>query len=296
MLVLLGAGLQPNEGHYRLAVENAGYRVAAEDSAQQHHGGTVAGLVSAENAAAQLKEWRQQFTRVRPVLIGDPRSLSESDSADLALATAPTLAPNAAADDIHRTLAFLSRGDRWLLGELEHLDRNAKQLVDNEFCEWTRSRPGIIGIVQVARFVPVQQLTNTLRRLIENAYNLLDSLPQEKLSVQDLWNVTLLIAVPIKESEIDRDSEIARSLHAISGDLTGSRKVVLWFDRRVADYFGPLGEGRHFWKLSSDDPLRQTLERLATDSAEREALEMVFKRRLSQEDIEELLRVLSRHE
>jgi hypothetical protein len=131
--------------------------------------------------------------------------------------------------------------------------------------------------------------------LIQHAYSLLDRLPREKLSVQDIWNVTLLIAVPIKELDLGRDSDIARSLHSISRDVTGSRKVVLWLDRRVADYFGPLGEGRQLWKLSSDDPLRGTLERLATDSVEREALEMVFKRRLSQENIEELLRVLSRH-
>jgi hypothetical protein len=142
---------------------------------------------------------------------------------------------------------------------------------------------------------PIQQLTNLLRRLIEHAYTLLDTLPKEKLSVQDIWNVTLLIAMPIKESELDRNSEIAKSVDAISRDVTGSRKVVLWFDRRIGDYFGPLGEGRNLWKLSSDDPLRRTLERLATDLVEREALETIFKRRLSQEDIDELLRVLSRH-
>jgi len=192
-------------------------------------------------------------------------------------------------------LAFLGRGDGWLLGELLQLDRNAKQIVDDELCQWVRSRPGIIGIVQLARLAPIEQQTNILRRLIERAYNLLDRLPQEKLSVQDIWNVTLLIAVPIMESELDRDSDIARSLHSISFDVTGSRKLVLWFDRRVGDYFGPLGAGRHLWKLSSDDPLRQTLERLAADSVEREALESVFKRRLSQEDIDELLRVLGRH-
>ena len=292
MLVLLGAALQPNEGHYRLALENAGYRVAAGDPAQPQQDGAVIGLVNAENAVAQLDQWRRQFARVRPILIGDPTSFFNSK--DLALAAAPTLPANAAIDDLLRLLAFLSRGG--LLAELVHLDRNAKQLVDDEFCEWVRSRPGIIGIVQVARFAPIQQLTNILRRLIEHAYNLLDRLPQEKLSLQDIWNVTLLISVPIKESELDRDSDIARSLHAVSRNVTGSRKVILWFDRRVADYFGPLGEGRHLWKLSSDDPLRQTLERLATDSVEREALEMVFKSRLSQEDIEELLRVLSRHE
>lgn len=294
MLVLLSAGLQPNEGHYRLALENEGYRVAGRDLAEQHQDGTVVGLVNAENAVVQLREWRRHFARVRPVLIGDPMSFS--DSADLALETAPTLAANAATDDLLRMMALLSRGDGWLLAELLHLDRSAKELAGDEFCEWVRSRPGIIGIVQAARFAPIQQLTSNLRRLIQHAYTLLDRLPQEKLSVQDIWNVTLLIAVPIKELDLGRDSDIARSLHSISRDVTGSRKVILWLDRHVTDYFGPLGEGRHLWKLSSDDPLRETLERLATDSVEREALEMVFKRRLSQEDIEELLRVLSRHE
>lgn len=293
MRVLLGRGLQPNEGHYRLALESAGYGVVDGDPNQQPDEGAAVALVNAENAVAQLNDWRQQFARVHPVLIGDPMSFF--DSADLALAAAPTLATNAATDDLMRTLAFFARGDGWLLGELERLDRKAQQLVDDEFCEWVKSRPGIIGIVQLVRFAPIQQLTNLLRRLIGHAYTLLDRLPQEKLSVQDIWNVTLLIAVPIKESELDRDSEIAKALDTISRDMTGSRKVVLWFDRGIADYFGPLGEGRHLWKLSSDDPLRRTLERLATDSVEREALETIFKRRLSQEDIDELLRVLSRN-
>lgn len=289
MIVLL----QPSEEHYRLALERAGYRVVAGDRAEQHQDGTAIALVNTENAVRQLKEWRKQFARVRPVLIGDPASFF--DSADLDLAAAPTLAANASTDDLLRMLAFLGRGDGWLLGELLQLDRNAKQIVDDELCQWVRSRPGIIGIVQLARFAAIEQLTNILRRLIEHAYNLLDRLPQEKLSVQDMWNVTLLIAVPIMESELDRDSDIARSLHSISLDVTGSRKLILWFDRRVGDYFGPLGAGRHLWKLSSDDPLRQTLGRLAADSVEREALEIVFKRRLSQEDIDELLRVLGRH-
>jgi hypothetical protein len=77
--------------------------------------------------------------------------------------------------------------------------------------------------------------------------------------------------------------------------VTGSRKLVLWFDRTVGEYFGRLGEGRESWKLSSDDPLRQTLERVAANSEERNALEVIFKSRLSQEDIDELLQELSKH-
>jgi hypothetical protein len=293
MLVLLGTGLEPNEEHYKIALEGAGYHVVAGTWAQEQQDPAVVGFVKAENAVAQLKQWRQRFTHVRPVLISDSTSLFDPE--DLALAAAPALATTATRDDLLRTLAFLARGDGWLLRELLHLDGNARQLVEDEFCEWVRSRPGIIGIVQLARFAPIQQSTNILRRLIEHAYTLLDRLPQEKLSVQDIWNVTLLIAVPVAESELNRDSEIARALDAISRDVKGSRKVILWFDRSIGDYFGPLGEGRNLWKLSSDDPLRRTLEHVATDHVEREALEIIFKRRLSQEDIDELLRVLSRH-
>jgi len=289
MIVLL----QPREEHYRLALESAGYHVTVGDLTQQHHDGEAIALVNTENAVAQLRVWRQKFARVRPVVIGDPLSLV--DSADLSLAAAPTLTPNVHADYVTRTLAFVSRGGGWLLGELQRLDRNAQRLVDDELCQWVRSRPGIIGIVQIARFATIEQMTNTLRRLIEHAYNLLDRLPQEKLSVQDIWNVNLLIAVPMMESELDQNSDVARSLRSISFDVRGSRKIILWFDRRVSDYFGPLGQGHHLWKLSSDDPLRQTLERVAADSAERDALEIVFKRRLSQENIDELLRVLGRH-
>jgi hypothetical protein len=197
--------------------------------------------------------------------------------------------------ELLKTLAFLSRGNGWLLKELVNLDRNAKQLVQDEFCEWVKSRPGIIGIVQLARFAPKQQLNSVLSRLIDHAYTLLDGLPQEKLSVQDIWNVTLLIAVPIGKQELDRNSDVVKSLDALVQNLTGSRKLVLWFDRTVGEYFGRLGEGRESWKLSSDDPLRQTLERVAANSEEREALEVIFKSRLSQDDIDGLLQALSKH-
>ena len=292
MRVLLGAGLQPNEEHYRRALEGAGYSVGVSSPTQHDQGEVVVALVNAENAVAQLREWRRQFMCVRLVLIGDPMSFF--DSPDLALAAAPTLSTNTSVAGLLRTLTFVARDDGWLLRELLQLDRKAKKLVEDESCEWVRSRPGIIGVVQLARSGPIQQVTNLLRRLIEHAYTLLDRLPQDRLSVQDIWNVTLLIAVSIQESELDRDSEIARLLDRISRDVSGSRKIVLWLDRRIGDYFGPLGEGRHLWKLSSEDPLRLTLEQLATDSEERGALEAIFKRRLSQEDIDELLRVLSR--
>jgi hypothetical protein len=293
VLVLLGSGLKPNEERYRRALESAGHRIVGEDSDPIQPHSVVAGLVSAEDAVDQLYTWRQRFERVRPILIGPETAFSDSE--ELILADAPTLSATADTAELLQILTLLSRSDGWLLEQLLRLDRNAKQLIADEFCEWVRSRPGIIGIVRLARIAPNRQFDSILRRLIEHAYTLLDGLPSEELSVQDVWNVTLLIAVPIRQSEIDRASPMAKSLETIARDLKGSRKLVLWSDRTVSDYFGPLGEGTQLWRLSSDDPLRQTLETVTANSLEREALEILFKSRLSQEDFEELLKALSNH-
>jgi hypothetical protein len=58
MRVVLGTGLQPNEAHYRLALESAGYSVVAGASGQQNQERSAVALVNPENAVAQLKEWR----------------------------------------------------------------------------------------------------------------------------------------------------------------------------------------------------------------------------------------------
>lgn len=293
MLFLLGSGLKPHEEQYSRTLESAGHRFVAGDSEPIQPYGAVAGLVNAEEAPDQLRKWRQRFERVHPVLIGPPTAFNDSE--DLMFAAAPTLSPTADAAELLQIMTLLSRSDGWLLEQLSKLDRNAKQLIGDDFCEWVRSRPGIIGIIRLARITPNRQSDSILRRLIEHAYTLLDGLSSEELSVQDVWNVTLLIAVPIRQSEIDRASPVAKSLETVGRDLKGSRKLILWSDRAVSDYFGPLGEGTELWRLSSDDPLRQTLETVAANSAEREALEILFKSRLSQEDFEELLKALSSH-
>ena len=237
-----------------------------------------------------LDDWNTKSFRVRPILIGDGVALK--GSLNLSLAAAPIMATNAAVDELLRIVAFVSRDDSWLLRELIRLDTHAKQLVKDDLCGWVKSRPGIVGIVQIGRVESKQEMAGVLRRLIERAYTLLDELPSDKLSIQDIWNVTLLISVPINESERDRHAESASFLDQIARDVTGSRKIVLWSDRRVADYFGPLGQGQNVWRPSSDDPLRETVRRIAANSNERNALEIIFKRRLSQDDIDELLKAL----
>jgi hypothetical protein len=292
-VLLLGADLKNTGQRHRVALEAAGYNVVMDESPDKSPSGPTVALVSGPDGAHEFRKWRQHSPRVQPALVGE--STLVITGGDLALESAPVLSSDVSLGDLLRVVAFLFRGDGWLLRELSELDRNAKQLVDDEICEWVRSRPGIIGMVRLARLqASVDHVAATFRRLVDHAYALLDKLPQEQLSVEDIWNVTLLIAVPVKEADVDRDSDVGKFLHGISQDVTGSRKLVLWVDQSVGDYFGPLGAGRHIWKLSSDDPLRQALESFAVDSLEREALEVIFKRRLSQEDIDELLRVLSR--
>ena len=94
------------------------------------------------------------------------------------LAAAPTLSPTADTAELLQILTLLSRSDGWLLEELSKLDRNAKQLIGDDLCEWVRSRPGIIGIVRLARITPNRQSDSILRRLIEHAYTLLDDSPR----------------------------------------------------------------------------------------------------------------------
>jgi hypothetical protein len=292
MRVLLGADLQTNEGFYRSALETAGYLVSAESPSHQFGNDTVVALIPSNDAASQVTELRKQSVRVLPILIGD--STSFFDVPDLTLASAPSLALEPSVDDLLRTIEFVSRGDGWLLRELLRVDAHAKQIVGDELCEWVRSRHGIIGIVRLARLESTGQLMILRRRTIEHAYSLLDDLPRDQFSVQDVWNVTLLVAVPIKEAERKQDSELNRSLNEITRDLNGARKIVLWLDSGIRDYFGPLSLGHDQSEMSSIDPLRETLARLATDSKERDALEVIFKSRLSQEDIDQLMLVLGR--
>jgi hypothetical protein len=204
VLFLLGGSLKPYEKQYSRALESAGHRFVGGDSDPIHPHGAVAGLVNVEDAADQLRKWRQRFERVRPIIMGPPTAFNDSE--DLIVAAAPTLSPTADTAELLQILTLLSRSDGWLLEQLSKLDRNAKQLIGDDLCEWVRSRPGIIGIVQLARITPNRQSDTILRRLIEHAYTLLDGLPSKELSVQDVWNVTLLIAVPIRQSEIDRAS------------------------------------------------------------------------------------------
>lgn len=289
--VVFGANLQQYIERYRDVLEQNGYSVGATRSSSAGEGRPTIGLTSTENAVFQLAEWRRSFAVVHPVLFGGSNSFL--DSSDLALATAPVLSTNASAKELLRTLSFVSRDDRWLLYELARLESGATRLIADETCAWIRSRPGILGLVQFGALTTADESANLLQRLIQHAYMILDGLPQDKLSIADIWNVTLLISVPLQESERDQATSIGPVLDRFARDVNGSRKIILWLDKEIDDYFGPLGKGHAPWRMNTGDPLRQTLDRIAANDVERDALEVVFKKRLSQDDIDRLLAALT---
>lgn len=292
MLVFLSASLQRNNEFYRSALENAGHEVIAESSSRPPVGDSVAALMTTDAAHNQLAQLRKQFARVFPVLIGDTASFV--DSSDLTLASAPTLSRHASVEELMRMIDLVSRGNGWLLRELIRIDEIAKQVVGDEMCEWVRCRDGIIGLLRFAYIEPSLHATNLLRRSIEYSYALLDNLPRQKFSLQDVWNVTLIVAVPVKKAEFNRNPTLFRPLDGLSQDLTGARKIVMYLDEGIHEYFGPLSLSHTLSELSATDPLREALTRLAVDSTERDALEAIFKSRLSQEDIDRLTQVLGR--
>ena len=79
--------LQPSEEHYKRALESAGYRVGIGDLAQYRDDDTAIAFVNVENAVVHLKVLERKFSRVRPVLIGDPAAFL--DSTDLSLCQPP---------------------------------------------------------------------------------------------------------------------------------------------------------------------------------------------------------------
>jgi hypothetical protein len=289
--VVFGANLQRYIEQHRVALEQNGYSVGATRSSSESERRPTVGLTSSENAVSELAEWRRSFAVVRPVLFGRPNSFF--DSSDLALATAPVLTTDAPASDLLRILSFLSRDDRWLLHELSELGSAVTRLIADETCAWIRSRPGILGLVQFGALTPAAASTILLQRLIQHAYVVLDGLPQDKLSIADIWNVTLLISVPLQESERDQNTSIGPVLDRFARDVNGSRKIILWLDKDLGNFFGPLGKGQAPGRINADDPLRQTLDKIAANPVERDALEVVFKKRLSQDDIDRLLMALT---
>jgi hypothetical protein len=182
-----------------------------------------------------------------------------------------------------------------LPAELSHDGLSAELLAANERCVWMRSKWGIVGTINLLD-LPQDgtTLSVAIAAAVSHAYSLLDALPETRLPAGDLWNLTLLLSVPWTRADGAKRPAIHEPLRLLVQDTKGARKVILWSDETVKDHFGRLTTPRQVLSTPFTDPLRDTIAILARDTAEREALDLLFKRKLTQEDIDELVRVLGR--
>jgi hypothetical protein len=174
------------------------------------------------------------------------------------------------------------------------LDPDASLLVSDDFCQWVRSRMGIVGLLALEDRVPLETVREFLKEGIVRAYAQLDALPERLFSHDDMWNVTLFIAIPWTQGETVADSKLSSALLDVTRDLSGSRKVILWKGTSVANHLGPLVQASKTWSVSSGEPLRDVVQASARDEVERGALEVLFQRRITEGDLDTLIRALGR--
>jgi hypothetical protein len=178
--------------------------------------------------------------------------------------------------------------------EMRTVDPAASILVSDDSCQWVRSRMGIVGLIALEERVSPETLREWLDQMIIRAHAQLDALPESLFSHDDMWNVTLFIAVPWTQGEISADSKLSTALLDVTRDLSGSRKVILWTDTSVANHLGPLAQASKTWSGSSGEPLRDVVQASARDEFERGALEVLFQRRITEADWDTLIRALGR--
>lgn len=177
---------------------------------------------------------------------------------------------------------------------MRSIDPSAELLAADASCEWVRSTLAIVGRIALETPLPADEAQRTISEKTAHAYAVLDDLPDAQLSSEDLWNLLLMISVPWKRTEIVKLPQIGRILSNFVADTSGSRKIILWADTSPKDNLGPLGKGAVAWMPPTDDPLRDVIEKSAQNDDERTALSSLFKRRIQDEDIDQLVRALGR--
>lgn len=177
---------------------------------------------------------------------------------------------------------------------LRRFDPHADVLAKTERCEWVRSNIGILGLVHISEKSTGELLRDQIRQALRDAHAILDALPENRLSLEDLWNLLLFISVPWTKAEIEANVDVANVLSQVSQDTSASRKVVLPQDSSLRRHIGPMDARGTPWMPSSADPLREAIWEVARDTEERGALEALFKPRISEADLDSLIRALSR--
>jgi hypothetical protein len=226
-----------------------------------------------------------------PLVVGDGGYIPKDASTLLRLAPFLKQPTDEAVKDTVRNL--LQRSG-WLYRELASVDPDTELLTQNSQCEWDRCSVGVIGIVRVPVDSSSLSLSEDLELLRLNAYAAIDRVPVARLSTDDLWTLLLVIAVPWNREELNsRDAESA-TLRKFVSDTIGSRKVIMSSDESLRALLGPVAGSSSIWYPTSDDPLRDQLHASVKNTEELAALEVLFKKRLSADDFDRLIKVLRR--
>jgi hypothetical protein len=183
---------------------------------------------------------------------------------------------------------------KMLLEVLKERDAGAVTLTADAACEWVRSAFGIIGYVQLVVPAAGVHLDRKLSQLVNHSYAQLEKLSNAELSFEELWGLLLLIHVPWTYDEAQADDHLAAILARWSRNTKGSRKRIVWSDEPLGKSFGPLGSNSASWMPSMDDPVHDAVNSVSRDDVERGALDVLFQRRIHDNDIDELLKVLAR--
>jgi hypothetical protein len=173
------------------------------------------------------------------------------------------------------------------------IDPSSTPLMRDASCEWVKTALGIVGVVAIGG--SPQAALDLVHRSVSHAYAQLDRLPEADLSFEDLWNILLFISVAWPEKET-RGHSPAHDLIAFANDMTGSRKILLWQGDSPLQHIASFQPGTTAWTPVSGDPLWDAINTVARDNSEAEALSLLFKKRISQQDLDQIIEALSRTE
>jgi len=227
-----------------------------------------------------------------PLVIGNHEQIPKDASAFVRLA--PVMA-SPVEETIRNEVRELLQRSAWLYREVASVDASVELLVQNSVCEWVRSSVGVVGLVQIVRDSSVRDLTEQLELLRVTAHATVDRVPAARLSTDDLWTLLLIVSVPWSRAELVVQDEESAILTKFTIDTIGSRKLIMSADESVRSLVGPIVGSGSSWFPSTDDPFRDQLRALAKTPEELQALEILFKKRFSPEDVERLIAVLGRH-
>jgi hypothetical protein len=172
--------------------------------------------------------------------------------------------------------------DSPFLDAVRSVDPAAISIAQEPAAEWLRTSTGIVGRVSLEDCADALSLKHSAPERIAGAYSLLDR--SQGVEYDECWNVLLLVAVGGTSVRDASDSDALTFLASVARDTSGSRKVILWSDDSPIKHVGPFGSTGSEPTLIVD-PIRDALLAMVATEGERDLVELLFKRRLTESDV-----------